>query len=75
MANMYITAQVIDKITFYIVQQNNEFNVSIFETHYVIYKCLHTFPANTDVTKVVENPLPTPVTALCLWLYIVARSE
>jgi len=62
MANMYITAQVISKITFNIVQQNYKFNVIIFETNFVTYKCLQIFPANTDVTTVVEKPLPTPVT-------------
>jgi len=75
MANMYITAQVIGKITLNIVQQNYKFNVIIFETNFVIYKCLQIFPANTDVTTVVVNQLPTPVTALCLRLYIVARNE
>lgn len=30
---------------------------------------LQTFPANTDIATIVENQLPTPVTALCLRLY------
>ena len=35
-------------------------------TKYVIRLYLQTFPANTDASTVVENQLPTPITALCL---------
>ena len=35
-------------------------------TKYLIRVYLQTFQANTDVATVVENLLPTPITALCL---------
>ena len=35
-------------------------------TKWLIYAYLQTFPANTDTTTLVENQLPTPITAQCL---------